>query len=195
MVLDPVSAAATTAIIYQSAIGTTAALGSTTMIITRFNAISSWWRRKIHGSGTYRIVFGNTCPRPQEHRLMKYLANYAASTGIRFLQSYSFKTSASGPVHTIDVPTRSFLLKNVDQYSTHIYVQPLITSSGQVGGYQFWSYSWFWWNASTKYQRMMTHIKNIMKPPQPAQTFNPVSLESTHINSDAKIRQRLVPLK
>ena len=169
MVLDPVSAAATSAIIYQSAIGSTAALGTTTMIITRSNAISSWAWRKIHGSGTYRVIFGNTCPRPYEYRLLQYLASQAARVGVRFLQSYSFRTTSGGSIQSIDIPTKSFLLEKVDRRGTHIYVQPLITSSGQVGGYEFWSYSWFRWDHRLKYKRMITHINKIMKP---AQTFN-----------------------
>ena len=134
MVLDPVSAAATSAIIYQSAIGSTAALGTTTMIITRSNAISSWIWRNIHGSGVYRVVFGNTCPRPYEYRLLQYLARQASDIGVRFMQSYSFRTTNGSPVQTIDIPTKAFLLEDVDRYGTHIYVQPLISSSGQVGG-------------------------------------------------------------
>ena len=159
------TAAIVSAIGYKAAIGASVALGTSTMIITRSDTIGCWIWRSIHRCGTYRVVFDRSCCTKQEEiRLMQYLAQKASNIDFRFLQNYSFVSNPqTKQTSHIDIPNKGFMIQNEHNY---IYVQPLMTHSGIVCGYDFWSCSWFGWNSRRKTRITRNHIKSILRPAQ-----------------------------
>ncbi len=185
---DPLTTAAISAISYKALIGTGVTLGATSMIITNSQSIGSWVWRVIHRCGTFRVVFGATCSKPEEHNLMKYVSVEATKKRVRFMQNYSYKTSANDPIKSIDIPTKGFLIENAGRFKTHIYVLPLISSNATVVGFEFWSYSWFGKGSGVKYIRMKNHIRNIMIPN--AQTLYPAQTQIVN-KKQSNLKHRL----
>jgi hypothetical protein len=132
--------------------------------------ITLWWWR-LHGRGSYRIIFGKNCADEQKNRMMIYFSVEAKK--LRIMDLFNYAYSYNDKLHVINVPYRSFALSR-NPYTVLV----IIGSSGDIVGYEFWTQCNFRYRSYNQYCRMLRFIREVLKGPT---SFHPFYIKKRQI--------------
>lgn len=124
------------------------------VVASNTSGIVYWWWR-FRGRGSYRVMFGHNCTVNQQRRIMKFFSVEARDAGIKALSSYTY-TGKDGKIRTIQVPYRGFKLKS------GYYVVPLLGSSAEIAGYEFWTRCFFRYGSKSQYKKMCHYVNALL---------------------------------
>lgn len=133
--------------------------------ITDISSYKYWWWKK-HGRGSYRVLFGNNNNIEQQVIMMKFLSIEAQRKSLkdlfRFTYAIKYEHHDTATVYSINIPKCRFTLTN-----KLCFAIPLIGSSGDVIGYEFWTRCLFKKGSHRKYRQMVRFLHELLQDPNP----------------------------